>query len=141
MICTVEPLPVHTITIDFDYFNSQTPQAGSQAVPYCSKTCSPCSSPRSENNQCSDKCICFWLVWGQFVFFIAAGRGCLAQGMCVLALNGCSLVATSVLEKAGTWSGRPSEIWLCDWLPSQSLALGFQLFTYVAFLLAHGCHP
>ena len=39
VICISELLREHIITIDFDYFNSHSPQAGPEAVPHYSKSC------------------------------------------------------------------------------------------------------
>lgn len=65
-------------------------------------------------HQCSDKSDAFD-GFGASSLFIARSRGCIA-------LNG-------VHKEAGTWSGWPSEIWLWNWLASQSLASRFCLFT------------
>lgn len=81
-ICIVELLPEYIRTLDFDYFNSQPPQAGPQAVPHCLKSWSPWPLFREQDfvclkaHQCSDKCWCFWLVWGQLAFYN------IRQGLC-----------------------------------------------------------
>lgn len=73
-ICIGELLPGHIISIDFDDSHSQPPQAGPQAVPCCSKACSPCPPFREQGflclkaHPCSDKCGCFRWIWGQLAF-------------------------------------------------------------------------